>query len=599
MRMLSLMAAVIAIVLAPSSRGGEAPLPPPSRVVHVSPAELPGIEPAAQVRTLSEAAGQVAPGDTVLVHGGVYRESVTVEASGTAERPITFQAAPGEWVVVTGADRITDWRREDPARPIYSTPWPHRFLGWTKRRAHPDDDYHAVIGRCEQVCVENYLLRQVLDRARLARGSFYVDEEGRRLYAWAANGADLSDTKRVRVEASVRQSLWQSKGKHIRVRGLRFRYAANAAQHAAVTLAGEGCVLEDCVVEGVNSIGATFRDARGLVARRCVFERNGQMGFSAYRAHGLLLTECLVRENNLKGWNRGWEAGGNKIVLCRGTVFERCQFLKNRGHGVWFDIGNEACEVRHCLVADNENAGIFYEISYGLHAHDNVIVGNGFDADAGAWGAAAGISISSSPDCLVERNLLVGNREGLNYREQLRSTPQIDRDRKLPGVPVWNHDQVVRRNVLAYNRDGQTWGWFDVSDGRHWPAAVRKTLGGEEGRPPADIAAEYRAKNREGHPTDLTLETLKLTHGHNVFSPGPGQPLFGWGTTWKHHRRYESLERVREQLGLEVGSVVARPSFADLLTRDFRVPRDSAAVRLDCYPRGDVPGVRLGVIDTK
>ena len=34
----------------------------------------------------------------------------------------------------------------------------------------------------------------------------------------------------------------------------------------------------------------------------------------------------------------------------------------------------------------------------------------------------------------------------------------------------------------------------------------------------------------------------------------------------------------------------------DDLTRDFRIPADSPALALGAYPKGDVPGVRLGVL---
>ena len=138
-----------------------------------------------------------------------------------------------------------------------------------------------------------------------------------------------------------------------------------------------------------------------------------------------------MENNNTKGFDRGWEAGGDKLVLCRDAVLERSRFVRNRGNGIWFDIGNTNCTVRQCLIADNEDAGIFYEISFRLLAHDNVIVGNGFAATAGAWGAQAGISLSSSPGCVIERNLIAGNREGFNFREQTRSTPTIE-DRAEP-----------------------------------------------------------------------------------------------------------------------------------------------------------------------
>ena len=215
------------------------------------------------------------------------------------------------------------------------------------------------------------------------------------------------------------------------------------AQHAAVNISGDYDTVEDCVVEYTNSAGLGI-GGKHVTIRRCLLQYNGQLGFGVGGAHNLTISQCTVRGNNTKGWDRGWEAGGDKICFSRDVVIEQSRFLENRGSGIWFDIGNENATVRNCLIADNEDAGIFYEISYGLHAHDNVITGNGFDAAAGAWGAAAGIALSSSPDCRIERNLLVGNKEGFNYREQTRTTPQID-GRQDQEVPIWNHDQIVRQ----------------------------------------------------------------------------------------------------------------------------------------------------------
>jgi parallel beta-helix repeat protein len=416
-------------------------------------------------KSLGKAAAQVDPGDIVLVRGGIYREQVVVKSNGTAEKPIRFEAAPGEHVVVTGADRLTGWRKPAEGPPIYTAAWPHKFITWNSSMTHPNDAYHRVIGRCEQVAVENYLLRQVLEPAELAPGTFFADVTNQVLHVWDIAGRDLS---KLAVEAAVRQEIFRVTGDHVHLRGLRFRYAANTAQHGAVVLAGRHDTLEDCVIETMNASGASFQ-GEGATVRRCVFRDNGQLGFSAGHAHRLLLTECLVENNNTKGFERGWEAGGNKLALCRDVVLEGSRFVRNRGNGIWFDIGNTNCTVRQCLIADNEDAGIFYEISFALHAHDNVIVGNGFASTPGAWGAQAGISLSSSSGCVIERNLIVGNREGFNFREQARTTPTID---ERESRPVWNHDEEIRGNIIVFNRDAQIWGWFDVKDNRHWPVDV-------------------------------------------------------------------------------------------------------------------------------
>jgi hypothetical protein len=395
-------------------------------------------------KSLTKAAEKAEAGDIVLIRDGVYRERVLVGTSGTAEKPIRFQAAPGAHVVLTGADRLTGWQRVEGERPVYRVPWPHRFIIWSRHNAHPDDLYHRLIGRCEQVAVDGYLLRQVPETSQLAPGTFSVDPSNHILQVWDPANRDLN---KVFVEGSTRQEILRVEGAYVQVRGLRFRFAANMAQHGAVALAGSHDLLEDCSIEAMNASGATFA-GQDQIIRRCVFRDNGQLGFGANGAHQLLFTECRVENNNTKGFDRGWEAGGNKPVLCREAILERSQFIRNRGNGIWFDIGNEHCTVRQCLIADNEDAGIFHEISFGLQAHDNVVVGNGFADTAGAWGAQAGIVLSSSPDCVIERNLVVGNREGFGFREQERATRRIGQQDE---VRIWNHDELVRHNLFAFN----------------------------------------------------------------------------------------------------------------------------------------------------
>ena len=96
--------------------------------------------------TIGRAAKLAGPGDTVLVHAGVYRETVTLDRSGTAEAPIRFLALPGEKVVLNGTEPIVaQWSadREDvykakvagPVRQLFvdgrmvgEARWPNRGL---------------------------------------------------------------------------------------------------------------------------------------------------------------------------------------------------------------------------------------------------------------------------------------------------------------------------------------------------------------------------------------------------------------------------------------------------------------------------------------
>ncbi len=223
--------------------------------------------------------------------------------------------------------------------------------------------------------------------------------------------------------------------------------------------------------------------------------------------------------------------------------------------------------------------------------HDNVIVGNGFADTPGAWGAACGIALSSSPNCIVERNLIIGNKEGFNFREQDRKTPRIDDN---AAVWIWNHDEIIRNNVFAFNRDAQVWGWFDVGDARHWPAAMQEAKSAAA-KPKDDIAAPYQAREKQGAPSGLSLEKLKLTFENNLYCAAPEQGLFIWGTAWHKHEKYTAVDQIQKALNMENGGQSADPRFADFAQRDLRVPGDGPAVKMGCYPKGDVPGVKLGI----
>lgn len=68
--------------------------------------------PDAPLRTIQRAADLAQPGDTITVHQGVYRERVDPPRGGASdENRIVYQAAPGENVVITGAEPLKGWEK--------------------------------------------------------------------------------------------------------------------------------------------------------------------------------------------------------------------------------------------------------------------------------------------------------------------------------------------------------------------------------------------------------------------------------------------------------------------------------------------------------
>src|SRR5690348_4286248 len=79
---------------------------------------------------ISRAAELAMPGDTVLGHAGEYREWVRPRRGGlSATRRITYQAAPGEHVVIKGSERVTGWEPEQGTVWRVSVP-SALFGGW-------------------------------------------------------------------------------------------------------------------------------------------------------------------------------------------------------------------------------------------------------------------------------------------------------------------------------------------------------------------------------------------------------------------------------------------------------------------------------------
>ena len=170
--------------------------------------------------------------------------------------------------------------------------------------------------------------------------------------------------------------------------------------------------------------------------------------------------------------------------------------------------------------------------------------------------------MSSSPGCVIERNLLVGNQQGFCFREQNRTTlPISELDHHTAGksraaeVPVWNHDEVIRDNLFVNNRTAQVQGWFDIATDRHWPKAMQ-TGTVEQRKVRKDAPARPDLV-----PPGLALEDLKIAFHGNIYAFLPEQPFFVWGANWKRKQKFTDLPDLTEALGFEDKDSRLLPSF--------------------------------------
>ena len=518
-------------------------------------------------RTLQHAVDALKPGDSALVGPGTYRERIEWKRGGTDGATMTLSALPGAHVVVSGADLLSDgWSKAEGPNGAYSHDWALRFpINGPDDLTHPADNAHTT-GRAEQVMHASRLLRQVLRREQLAPGTFLVDLGEKKLYVWLHDSGNPGGTD---LEASTRtQWLAAAPGvSHVRIRGITFRYAANHAQRGAFSFGdgSRGWVVEGCVFERANGPGASLTGAGHLV-RRCVFQDNGQLGFGAWNCHQTRMEECGIYRNNAKGYSTEWDAGGLKITMSRGFVMQRCRAVDNRGTGIWYDIGNEKAEVSHCYIADNDEAGIFYEISYSLHAHDNLIVNNANHGEKprGAWGSG-GITLSSSENCVLENNTVVGNRDGIAFREQSRTTPRIDGGEGR----ILNKNHIIRNNLVACSQAYNVALWMDTT-----------------------FFGPHPAGHDKNDPIFEDPKTLNIRFENNLLFPLPGRPNYLYGCSWRPKSKLaNTAAEFTAVSGIADTSRVADPRFTDTLVGDFRLLPDSPATRLRVGVRdpGQIP----------
>lgn len=99
-------------------------------IYHVSPAgcDLHAGDAQHPFRTIGRAASLAAPGDTVQVHTGVYREWVDPRNGGLSDSVrITYEAAPGEKPVIKGSEAVSGWTKDRGS--VWTKTIPNSFFG--------------------------------------------------------------------------------------------------------------------------------------------------------------------------------------------------------------------------------------------------------------------------------------------------------------------------------------------------------------------------------------------------------------------------------------------------------------------------------------
>jgi len=515
-----------------------APTPAGTTTVQVSPR-------AGVTGSIQAAAQRAAPGDTVLIQDGIYRETVQVSASGTADNPIVIKAAPGAHPVITGAD------------PLHSMNWTQvggqsiwRYQPWTYRapaRSLGDPPRNYV---SEQVVADGQLLRRANSLDTMKAGTFFVDPvKEHALFVWLRSG---DSPRQHHIEASVRPQLMEVSGSNVVVRGLTFRFASNNAQQPVFRISGKHNLAEDCTIEYTSGEGAAL-DGEGNVFHRVTSRNNGQIGMGGHGQDNSLI-DCRLEGNNTLGFPKDWEAGGIKVAASRRFHIRRSIATHNDGPGFWFDIDNRDGSIEESSATDNNGPGIMIEISSDMAVRNNVCLRNGLKDERGAWNNA-GILLAEAMRTAVDHNVSAWNRTGIEIRQQAIRTIPADRSNERPSPLSYYSDALtVTHNISAYNRE--------------WQFAL---FGDNE-----FFSGKRRATREELEALDPDRRHWRVSHNLLFASPGSGLTL--WGAPWQPRRQVfltvQDFQNVH-QLGQQ--SIIAPPEFVSPEEGDFTVQSHSPA----------------------
>ena len=354
-------------------------------------------------KTISRAVRHLRPGDVVLIKAGVYRESVTIKASGTKDKPIVIKAYPGDEgkVIIKGSEIFKNWKQM-PGNPVWIAPWNYHL------EAHyPKNwmDFGPYAKRCEMVFVNGKPLKQVLARGLLRLNTFYVDEKNKKLYIAVPFGTPLKN-----VEVSVRQRGIFVRGNYLYLKGLTVMYVANSYKEGAFDVIGWYITIENCNAFWNNLNGFVIK-GRYIKMINCKANHNGECGI-VLGTHNSIIYRCTTNYNS---WRFGpeWSAGGMKVGggLPSNNLIIGHIALENKGRGIWLDWCKDN-RVERSFLCGNLIANLEFEASLGRNYVINNIICN-----AKVWEGAlrkektgAGILIYETEGVHIYNNTIYGNQ---------------------------------------------------------------------------------------------------------------------------------------------------------------------------------------------
>ena len=388
------------------------------------------------LQTINAAAQRAQAGDEIVVHAGVYRETIVPARGGEAGRPIVYRAAqPGSVVVRATEKWKPKWEKVAGQIDVYRAPLPVASLTRFNPFVLPTQTFDGTISRGQVFYAGQPLPERVQGKPLvIGQVAWRTVDDGRAIALHSPGGGPAE------LEISTRAALFRPRERglgYITLRGFVFEGGAGARvtkfwangqnpQAGIVsTRSGHHWIIENNVIRYAKTVGldcgseAMHRAIDGVDAppgvghhlvRGNLVSDNGQAGIYGSRQIGSRFENNVIARNNLLRFDNFEEAGMKAHYFVR-CVVEGNLFLDNEAEGLWIDNVWPETRVRHNAFIGNRTAGLFMEMGRG--------------------------------PCLIEKNVFGWTRAGF-----LKRTPR--------GNGVYSHDASgyeLRDNIMVNNAD--------------------------------------------------------------------------------------------------------------------------------------------------
>ncbi|MCR9065116.1 MAG: right-handed parallel beta-helix repeat-containing protein [Cytophagales bacterium] len=453
----------------------------------------------APFKTINKAAQVVKAGEKVLIHAGVYKETVKPLHGGSSEsKMIAYEAANDGEVIIKGSKVINQpWIQRsiytDAARDTSrSYTWSRKTWMVTLDDSFFSDDYfplklmniepdeYPMMPWAEGVKeITPYNITRALvfqngkrmtqlaaygDLARVP-GSFWVDKDQKTVHIHGFDGGNPNSSL---VEVGIAEHLFipQRIGlNYIQLKGLTFEHCANGflrtSTGAVTALGGHHWIFENNIFRQMNSSALEFgyyafeeidthplnvKSPRrkpdavgGMIVRNNMISDCGTAGMRSYVVH-----DALIEGNHIYncGWQDAenyWEVAGIKILNVTNSLIRR-NYIHNitGGNAIWLDWDNNGSRVSQNIIHDisTVQGSIFVEASQYPNMIDNNFIWN-VDGN--------GVYVNDSDSVKVYHNL-IANFSG-NAVHGVAPT-----NRSLNGKKLVSENHHVANNIFINGR---------------------------------------------------------------------------------------------------------------------------------------------------